>query len=341
MGVNNRFFRFASHRERPRALAPSHLQDPTRKNRRSVSPCRVFLTLLGLACLSGCSLLRQTQPEAMPPGELSTYYLRSIFESSMQRNVYDLLTAKAKQTIPYRDFVFLRNEEASYILGNPSTRDTRVFVSIRDQHNFSNEHCVVFALLRIKHPYSLGERDTYRLVRLHCYNEADRWAVAPFMHAETGTIIFVPTRMSGPLWRLSKDANLIAAKVDNEIAAYEAERRPPPEKIVPGDSEEQPPLVIPDIPEMETPPETPAEPRDLQRKVEALLSLGKLCYEAGKINAAEETFRRAIALDPENAVARDYLSRCESYRLLQKEKEDAVRLMEELLRLESEGRSEK
>jgi tetratricopeptide (TPR) repeat protein len=277
----------------------------------------------------------------MPPGELTAYYLRSIFEPSMQRDAYDLLTAKAKQTIPYEDFVFLRNEEASYILGNPSTRDTRVFVSIRDQYNFSNDHCVLFALLRIKHPYSLGERDTYRLVRLHCHRENEQWTVAPFMHAETATIIFVPTRMSGPLWRLSRDANLIATLIENEIAVYEAERRPPPEKIVPGESEEQPPLIIPDIPEMETPPETTEDAQELHRKVEAMLSLGKLCYEAGKINAAEETFRRAITLDPENAVARDYLSRCESYRLLQEEKEDAVRLMEELLRLESEGRSEK
>jgi len=258
-----------------------------------------------------------------------------MFNTSGQADVYDLLTTRARDAISYGDFVFLRNGEVSHIFGSPSATDTRVSVSVLDQYDFSEEHCVVFALLRIRYPYSMGEKETYRLVRLHCRKEGEQWAIEPFMHAETDTVIFVPTRMRGPLWRISRDMELIASTLREEISTYDEEKLPPREKTVPTGEAEEPPLVVPEVPEEEA-ASPPSEPVATRKTVDALLSIGKLCYEAGKIDAAEDTFRRVLALHSDNPVARDYLSRCQTYRLLQKEKEEAVQLMEELLRLESE-----
>jgi len=345
---------------KPSAAAPSQ-KPPPRTSKRLVSLC-----LLVLIALTGCFPLRQTPPESHPPSKLVAYYLRSIFDPSMQRDVYDLLTAKARDAVSFGDFVSLRKREVSHILGIPSATDTRISVSILDQYTFSGDHSVVFALLRIRFPYSIGERETYRLVRLHCYKEGEQWAISPFMHSETGTVIFVPTRMRGPLWRISQDRERITALVINEISSYEEPAVPLPEKPVadsgqthpPGESSpgaadidagptapdgtagEGTPPIAPDVPETEAPKLT-SRPLAIEKKVDAMLSIGKLCYEAGKIDVAEDTFRRVLTLDADNAIAKDYLSRCQNYRLLQKEKEEAMRLMEELLRLDSGGRSEK
>jgi len=339
----------------------------------------VFFCLVCFVTLTGCFLFRQTAPETRSPKEFVAHYLRSVFEPTMQRDVRDLLTAGARTAIPYSDFVFLRNGEVSHIVGSSPATDTRVSVSVLDQYDFSNDHCVVYALLSIRYPYSLGERETYRLVRLHCRKESDAWAIEPFTHAETGTVILVPTRMSGPLWRLSRDMERITTLVRDEISGYEGEEVPLPGKaaaserepqpvsdastrgehrqdvgIAPPDSleggaapapphtrpEKAPRFVPPNVPEAEA---TKIPPQDAatEKKSNALLSIGKLCYEAGKIDAAAETFRRALALDPDNPVAKDYLSRCENYRLLQKEREEAVRLMEKLLHLDSQKKSGK
>lgn len=333
-----------------------------------------FLCLVCLVALTGCFLFRQTAPESRSPRELVAHYLRSVFNPSMQRDVHDLLTARARTAIAYSDFVFLRNGEVSHIVGSSPATDTRVSVSVLDQYDFSHDHCVVYALLCIRYPYSLGERETYRLVRLHCRKEGDTWAIEPFTHAETGTVILVPTRMRGPLWRLSRDMERIATLVRDEISGYEGEKVPLPEKAVASErepqpaldastrgehgrdvgiahadgaeggaapapphtrAEEAPRLVPPSALETEA-PKTRSQVAATERKMNALLSIGKLCYEAGKIDAAAETFCRALALDPDNPIAKDYLSRCENYRLLQKEREEAVRLMEKLLRLDSQ-----
>jgi len=321
-----------------RATVHSH-NDLSEANRRS-SRKRAVISLLLVGALTGCFMVRQPPPELRPPQEVAAHYLKSLFNPDMRRDVYELLTTRARAAVPYQGFVSLRNGEVSHILGSPSSTDTRVSVSPLDQYDFSDDYSVVYALLSIRYPYSIGERETYRLVRLHCYKEGGQWAIEPFMHAQTGTIILVPTRMRGPLWKISRDMELIASTVRDEISTYGERIAPPPEKTVPAESAEETPLVVLDVPQAQTPKPSP-EPLETRKKLDALLSIGKLCYEAGKIDAADDTFRRVLALDPNNAVAKDYLSRCESYRVLQKEKEDAVRLMEELLRLDSEGGSAK
>lgn len=349
------------------------------KRRRRFSKGVIFFSLVTFVALTGCFPIRQTPPEARPPKQVVTHYLRSVFKPSMQRDVHDLLTARAKAAIPYRDFVFLRNGEVSHIVGSRRASDTRISVSVLDQYDFSDAHSVVYALLYIRYPYSLGEMEAYRLVRLHCWKEGDQWAIEPFMHAETSTVIFVPTRMRGPLWRISRDMERVAALVRDEIAGYDEEKAPSSEKPVAETQERQPAFDVPrhgepgdDVEGVHADsggPETTAIPSPMrverpsrpvvpdalmaegpkpssqgiatEKKLSALLSIGKLCYEAGKIDAAADTFGRVLVFDPENVVAKDYLSRCANYRLLQKEKEEAVRLMEELLRLDSQKRSEK
>ena len=311
---------------------------PSPRNRRRSYREFLLPPLLLLVSSSGCFLLHQTSPETRAPEQQVAYYLQGVFNPYARKDVYDLLTIKTRQAIPYKNFVSLRNAEVARLVGTPSDRDFRVSVSVLDQYNFSSDHSVVYALLFIRYPYSLGERETYRLVRLHCYRQGDRWAIEPFMHAETGTVFFVPTRMRGPFWRISRDMDLVQARVREEIATYEEQKTPPPEKAIFDDSGKESSLVVLDVPETETVESAP-QPPAADRKVDALLSIGKLCYEAGRIAAAEDTFRRVLALAPDNPVATDYLSRCENYRLLQKEREGAVRLMEKLLRLESEERS--
>lgn len=254
--------------------------------------------------------------------------------------MYDLLTTKAKNAISYTSFVFIRKNEIPALIGRRAGTETRILVSPFEQYDFSSDHSVVYALITVRHPYSMGEREKYALVRLHCYEEGEQWAIEPFMHEETGTVILVPTRMRGPLWRISDDMERIGKLVRDEISSYENERQPPPEKIVTAESPEEPPLVVPDVLGEET-RGSPSPQLETDKKVNALVSIGKLCYEAGKIDAAEDTFQRVLALDPDNAIAKDYLSRCENYRLLQKEKEEAAKLIEELLKMESEERSAK
>jgi tetratricopeptide (TPR) repeat protein len=132
----------------------------------------------------------------------------------------------------------------------------------------------------------------------------------------------------------------IARLVREEISKYEDHRQPPVEKVVEAESPEEPPLVIPDI-LAERPREEPTPNLDIGNRVDALISIGKLCYEAGRIDAAEDTFRRVLALDPDSSIAKDYLSRCQNYRVLLKEKGDAAKLIEELLELESKDRPRK
>jgi tetratricopeptide (TPR) repeat protein len=269
-----------------------------------------------------------------------TYYLRNISQPSVQKDLYDLLTAKAKQAISYPSFVTLRNNEIPALLGSRGGAETRVFVSIFDHHNISGDHAVIYSLMTVRHPYSLGEREKYALVRLHSYREGGQWRIEPFMHEPTGTVLLVPTRLRGPLWRISHDMEKIARLVREEISKYEERQQPPIEKVVEAELPEEPPLVIPDI-LAEVPREEPPPDLETGNRVDALISIGRLCYEAGRIDAAEDTFQRVLALEPENAVAKDYLSRCENYRQLLKEKKDAAKLIEELLELESKERSRK
>lgn len=297
----------------------------------------LLLLVIGTA---GCFLVRPPSPESLPPEEVVTYYLRNISQASIQKELYDLLTAEAKQAISYPSFVSLRNNEIPALLGSRGGADTRVFVSIFDHHIIATDHAVVYALMTVRHPYSLGEREKYALVRLHSYREGGQWRIEPFMHEPTGTVLLVPTRLRGPLWRISDDMEKIARLVREEISKYEERQQPPVEKVVEAESPEEPPLVIPDI-LAEMPREEPPPDLETGNRVDALISIGRLCYEAGRIDAAEDTFQRVLALEPENAVAKDYLSRCEHYRQLLKEKEDAAKLIEELLELESKQRSPK
>lgn len=286
--------------------------------------------------------VRPPSPESIPPEEVATYYLRNISRPSMQRELYDLLTPTARKAISYPSFVSLRNNEVPALLGSSAGRgtETRISVSIFDHHNISSGHAVVYSLMTVRHPYSLGEREKYALVRLHCYREGGHWRIEPFMHEPTGTVLLVPTRLRGPLWRISDDMEKIARLVREEISKYEERKKPPIEKVVEAESPEEPPLIIPDV-LAEMPREEPPPDLETGNRVDALISIGRLCYEAGRTDAAEDTFQRVLALEPENAVAKDYLSRCENYRQLLKEKEDAARLIEELLELESKERSRK
>jgi tetratricopeptide (TPR) repeat protein len=291
---------------------------------------------------TGCFLVRPPSPESLPPEQVVTYYLRNISEPSMQRELYDLLTATAKKAISYPAFVSLRNNEIPALLGSPAGRgaETRVLVSVFDQHEISSDHAVVYALMTVRHPYSLGEREKYALVRLHSYRDRGEWLIEPFMHEPTGTVLLVPTRLRGPLWRISDDMEKIARLVGEEISKYEERQQPPVEKVVEAESPEEPPLVIPDI-LAERPREEPPPELEAGNRVDALISIGRLCYEAGRIDAAEDTFRRVLALDPDSSIAKDYLSRCQNYRVLLKEKGDAAKLIEELLELESKERLRK
>ncbi|MDP2898360.1 MAG: tetratricopeptide repeat protein [bacterium] len=297
----------------------------------------VVLLVLGT---TGCFLVRPPSPESIPPEQVVTYYLRNITQPSMQRELYDLLTATAKKAIPYPAFVSLRNNEIPALLGSGSGAETRVLVSVFDQHEISSDHAVVYALMTVRHPYSLGEREKYALVRLHSYREGGQWTIEPFMHEPTGTVLLVPTRLRGPLWRISDDMEKIARLVREEISKYEERQQPPVEKVVEAESPEEPPLVIPDV-LAEMPREEPPPELEAGNRVAALISIGRLCYEAGRIDAAEDTFRRVLALDPDSSIAKDYLSRCQNYRILLKEKGDAAKLIEELLELESKDRPPK
>jgi tetratricopeptide (TPR) repeat protein len=298
----------------------------------------VSLSLLLCLTLTGCFLVRPVPPESFPPKELTVHYLKGICDVSTQKEMYDLLTAKARSAISYSNFLSIRRNEIPALIGRRAGAETRIFVSPFEQYDFSRDHSVVYALMTVRHPYSMGEREKYALVRLHCHREGGQWCIEPFMHEETGTVILVPTRMRGPLWRISDDMERIANLVRDEISTYQERREPPREKVVQAESPEEPPLVIPDVLGSEAPRPSPPE-LDTGKKVDALVSIGRLCYEAGKIDAAEDTFRRVLALDPDSAIAKDYLSRCANYRLLQKEKEEAARMIEELLKMESEERS--
>lgn len=314
----------------------SVLQKPTHPARRKL------IVLISLLCigLGGCLPVRRAPLEPIPPKEVARRYLKGMFNPAIQREMYDLLTAKARGVISYQSFVFVRNNEVLVLVGSRTATDTRVSVSFFDQYNFSEVHSVVYCLLTVHHPYSIGEREKYALVRLHCRKEGGGWRIEPFLHAATGTVILIPTRMRGPLWRISDDMEQIAKLVSDEISTYEKQRNPPPEKVMSAESPGEPPLVIPDVIGPE-PAEVPPAELDKAKKLEALISIGRLCYEAGKIDAAEDTFRRVLALDPESDIAKDYLSRCENYRLLKKEKGEAAKLIEELLHLESEKPSTK
>ncbi len=302
---------------------------------------RLFVPLLILCVfLSGCVPVRHAKHEPEDPAIVVTRYLKGMFDPTAQRETYDLLTSDAESQISYPSFASLRSNETSALVGSRTATDTRVSVSLFDRYDFSDDHAVVYALLTVRHPYSIGEREKYALVRLHCHRENEQWAIQPFLHSATGTAILVPTRLRGFLWRISRDMERIAAVVKDEIAAYGTRKEPPPEKVVAAESPEEPPVVVPDIPPAEA-AESPAPEVGSEKKIDALLSIGRLCYEAGKIDAAEEAFRRVLSLDPDSSVAKDYISRCENYRALQKEKEDAARLIEELLELESQNRSPK
>jgi tetratricopeptide (TPR) repeat protein len=299
------------------------------------------ISLILCFALAGCFQVRPTTPALESPRQLVTRYLKDMFNPAVRKDLYDLLTPEARKAVPYRNFVSLRNNEVSYLAGRSSPSGTRVAVSVFEQYAFSDDHHVLYALLTISHPYSMGEREKYALVRLHCHRQEDRsWAIHPFIHPDSGTVILIPTRTRGPLWRISDDMEQIANLVRRDISTYQTEKQPPKEQAVAPESPEEMPLVIPDVLGDETLEVSP-EPLAPQRKVDALLSIGKLCYEAGRIKAAEDTFRRVLALQPDNPVAEDYLSRCAKYRLLLKEKEEAARLIEELLEIESEERSPK
>jgi len=298
----------------------------------------VVICLLFSIVATGCFPVRRPPSESLPAKEVVREYLKGMFSSSPQREMYDLLTARARSAISYAAFVSTWNNEIPLLAGSRTATDTRVSVSFFDQYDFSDDHSVAYSLLTVRHPYSIGEREKYALVRLHCYREGDAWRVEPFMHAQTGTVILIPTRTRGPLWRISDDMELIAKLVRDEISMYEKEKHPPPEKVASPRSPDEPPLVVPDVVSTEAPEASPPAELDRAKKVDALISIGKLCYRAGKIDAAEDTFRRVLALEPDNSVATDYLSRCENYRLLLKEKGEAGKLIEELLQLESNER---
>lgn len=54
---------------------------------------------------------------------------------------------------------------------------------------------------------------------------------------------------------------------------------------------------------------------DDPRNVDALTRLGRICAEAGRLDLAEDAWRRAVLIDPENRIARNNLSTLDRRRL--------------------------
>jgi tetratricopeptide (TPR) repeat protein len=166
--------------------------------------------------------------------------------------------------------------------------------------------------------------------------ERDRWYVEPFVDERTLTVRLLPVLKRDALRKLYDQREEIARIVADDIEAIRMGEVRPVEEVATDTGK----LDIPDL--ADTVKEIPDDQSetDPRRKVAALLEAGKLHLRAGQLDLAEEAFKGALVIDPLNAAAKDYLARVRQTRQLQKERQEMIELIEQLLELEKGGESD-
>jgi len=287
---------------------------------------RAFIVLLIGMLVPGCATTPEPADHVRGPSETAEFYLSNFYRSSMAKDLYQCLAPAARRSLPYADFLLGRQRELDGAgLGN-AHRIVRVQAAVLDGFRVNDRHHVLYVLQQVRFPYTGGRDNHYRLLRLHVVNERNGWYVEPFVDERTRTVRLLPALKRDALYKLYDHREAIARIIADDIEAMRAGRIRPLEEVATDTGV----LEIPDLAE-ELKPIPGARAVDSPAHLRALLDKGKLHYRAGQLDQAEAAFTRVLELDPLNATAQAYLDRVRRTRELQKEKQETIKLIEQIL----------
>ncbi len=297
---------------------------------------RILIVIAAVAFASGCGTRSQKPVEPVRgPVETAEFYLGNFYYSRMARQLYEMLAPAARARLTYKEFVLQREREIRLPDVDPDTGVARVEAAVLGGYRVNERHQVLYALQKVRFPYTARGHDHYRVVRLHVVNEHDRWYIEPFVDERTFTTRLLPALKRDALRRLYDQREEITKLIADDIDAMRAgEVRPVDEVATDTDT-----LEIPDL--AGTAPTIPDEGEaPAQERLAVALEVGTLYLRAGQFDLAEEAFKNALAIDPLNAEARDALDRIRKARQLENEKRELIELIERVLEAESGGESE-
>lgn len=228
-------------------------------------------------CVAGCLGGRVAEKEEhyLPP-QVAEFYLDNLSSPPMEPAIYRCLTASARERVPF----------ASFTASLPSLRApgggagaSPWRVTIVDRIDISDSRSIVYAMLR-----GGGPRDDFLLARVDCRLEGGEWRIE--LPSSGGSFRPVDILLSGE----SLDGKSLAG-VDEII---EADRT----------------VIENDIQRRKSGEEMRAAFRARDESLADLIILGKGCYNSGHYRKAMMAFGKALRLDPENALAREYMEKC-------------------------------
>jgi len=249
--------------------------------------------------------------------------------------LYQTLAPAARARLRYKAFALQREREIQVPDVDAETGVARVEAAVLGGYRVNERHQVLYALQKVRFPYTAGRQNHYRLVRLHVVNEHDHWYVEPFVDERTFTTRLLPALKRDALRKLYDQREAVMQIIADDIDAMRVgEVRPVEEVATDTDT-----LEIQDLAgtARTIPDEGQAPARE---RLAVALEVGTLYLRAGQLDLAEEAFKSALAIDPLNAEARDALDRIRKARQLEKEKRELIELIERVLEAESGGESE-
>ena len=278
----------------------------------------------------GCATTPEPAKYVRGPVETAEFYLQNFYRSRMAKDLYQCLAPAARAKLTYNEFVLQRQREIVAPQLEGETGVARVQAAVLNGYRVNERHQVFYALQQVRYPYTGGRDNHYRLLRLNVVNECNRWYIEPFVDERTFTVRLLPALKRDALRKLYDHREAIAGIIADDMDAMRAGRVRPVEEVATDTGT----LVIPDLAAVaKTIPND--EEANLQEKLRALLEVGKLHFRTGQLDLAEEAFARALELDPLNATAKDSLDRVRQTRQLEKEKQEMIELIEQMLEVET------
>lgn len=291
----------------------------------------IVLVIVGLGC---ATTSQKPAGTVRGPAETVEFYLGNFYRSRMARDLYQTLAPAARSRLPYDEFALQREREIQLPDAGPEAGLARVESAVLGSYRVNERHLVVYALQKVRYPYTAGEHNHYRLVRLHVVNERDCWYVEPFVDERTFTVRLLPALKRDALRKLYDQREAITQLIADDVEAMRVGEAQPVEEVATDTGT----LTIPDLPgTVKTIPgeqEAPAAER-----LAVALEVGRLHFRAGQLDLAEEAFKSALTIDPLNTEAADALDRIRKARQLEKEKQELIELIEQVLEAESDKES--
>lgn len=231
---------------------------------------------LAAVLLCGCAgeQLREREKHYLPT-QAAGFYLGNLLSGPMETSLYMTLSSATRKKVPFPAFV--SSLSAFHSPGIEGSQGGRV--TIVDRLDISDGRSIIYALFQWPQP-----REGFFLGRVDCRLEGDRWKIE--LPASGGSLRPVDVIFEGD--ELDEEAFAGVGKI---VAAERA-------------------AVMKDLERKKMGDELRAAFDAREETLSDLIILGKGCYNGGRYRKAMTAFGKVLKLDPENALAREYMDKC-------------------------------